>query len=777
MISQRTLFESLSALGYTALIPIIPPEAKLSEKSKVRESDRGKVPGRLNGYKEWSGFPKWQDYDATEEDLTAWSKWGAGAGLKTGELIAFDIDVLDAEVAGQLVGQVRRMLGHAPMRVGRPPKALLVFRTSATVFKRKISFTLPGHEEHHAVELLGKGQQFVAHGIHPATSRRYKWDTRSGTLPPFNELFELSQEMLDDAWEGLRQYILSLGGQLLEDQRSTATGGRKPIGHDSTTGDPELIKLALESMPNNLGYDDWIRMCAAIKAAFGGDENYYGAFETWCLKYPEATPADARKRWDSVTSSELGANYVLDHARAAGFNDAAEQFEATEDFQVVENPDQRRQQALDDMFERYVWVEEVKRFADVTTGKLLDEKQFNTRLAAVGNPASSRTCASVVYVRSLERRRIAWSLTYRPGAELLVNERHGLSFNTWRASDLKLPDVVCDADVAPWLELVRHVIPDKEARDIILDWSAYAMASPAEKCNWAVLLGSTTHGIGKDLMFQPLVHGLGTTNVKYIGPSDLAGGYTDWAANAKLVIIEEMHSFERKEMMNKLKAFIAAPPEEIRVNMKYVPQYQVPNISAYLFFTNLTNALAIEKEDRRFYVYWSPAKKDDSGLYARVVHFYETGGYAKVSRWLMQRDLLLFDAKGSAPGSVHKDEMRRSAQGALDEWVETSIEEAEAPFNTALVAPEDILHRLPPRIERLKPSRQLLLAAMRSAGAVSLQRVSLGRKLDHIPSGRPVLFAVREHEYHARLSADKLAEAFWEQRDLLEREEESVFNE
>lgn len=768
-------FESLKALGYSHIIPIIPPEAKLSDKSHIKENDRGKVPGRLNGHDTWTGFPAWQDYEAQDEDIKAWARWGAGVGIVCGEVIAFDIDVLNDELADELSKWLRNCIGEAPIRIGRKPKQLLLYRCTEPVGKRKFRFKLDDGTEH-AVELLGKGQQFVAHGVHPGTKRPYHWSNVNGrSLPPISSLVELTPNMVADIWESLANKIKELGGKPVAATSSSA-GDRRLIGDDSKVGDPEALKRALEYLPNKMDYDSWIRMCAAIKAGFGGDEAHYPAFEAWCLKYEDNTAEDVRRRWDSIRNSDLGANYVLDMARGHGYNDAVDQFEATEDAEAPElGVDRSRAAAINAMFERYIWVEELKRFADTQTGRLLDEKQFNMRLAKIGNPASSKTCAAMVYTREENRRRTVWGITYRPGGQLLEEEPYGMAFNTWRAADLKLPEIAMDQDVALWLELVRHVIPDEQARGIILDWAAYALQYPSEKCNWAVLVGSNTQGIGKDMMFQPLIAGLGKHNVKYAGPADIASGYTDWAAGVKLIVIEEMHAFERKETMNKLKAFIAAPPMEIRINQKYMPQYQVPNIGAYLFFSNLSNALAIEKEDRRFYVYWSSARRAETGIYARVANWYEQGGMAKVVRYLLQRDLTNFDAKGPAPASQAKEDMRRSSQSALEEWVEHCIEDCIAPFNTDLVVLDDILARIPARLERSRPSRQQLMTILKSHGATNFPRTRLGRVLGSTSSDRAAMYAVRNHYYCENLSREKLVEHFWEQYDSEAVSDDDIF--
>ena len=78
--------------GFTGVIPVIPPDAPLSAASKIKPEDRGKVPGRLNGQGTWGGFD-WLHHETREADLAAWTRMGAGIGLRAAECPGLDIDV------------------------------------------------------------------------------------------------------------------------------------------------------------------------------------------------------------------------------------------------------------------------------------------------------------------------------------------------------------------------------------------------------------------------------------------------------------------------------------------------------------------------------------------------------------------------------------------------------------------------------------------------------------------------------------------------------------
>lgn len=134
-----------------------------------------------------------------------------GVGLRTGHLLGIDIDVLDPEVAHQMSQIVEQRINPTLMRVGLWPKRLYLARTDKSFAKRSIR----------KLELLGKGQQFVAFGIHPSTRAPYYWATDDTPLDvPLSDLPLVDEATCDTLLAELASLLPPIGAN----QRANGRG-------------------------------------------------------------------------------------------------------------------------------------------------------------------------------------------------------------------------------------------------------------------------------------------------------------------------------------------------------------------------------------------------------------------------------------------------------------------------------------------------------------------------------------------------------------------------
>lgn len=123
---------------------------------------------------------QWNSLAVDAAQVGCWSRKfpNAGVGLRTGSLVAVDLDILDPDLAHEAAGLVERRFGSTLVRIGRWPKRTHLFRTEHPFAKLQIP----------QVELLGLGQQMVAFGLHPDLGRPYYWLGESPLDVPLEDL-------------------------------------------------------------------------------------------------------------------------------------------------------------------------------------------------------------------------------------------------------------------------------------------------------------------------------------------------------------------------------------------------------------------------------------------------------------------------------------------------------------------------------------------------------------------------------------------------------------
>ena len=263
---------------------------------------------------------EWQNYVFAESDCSRFSD--AGTGLLCGKIIGVDIDVRDARLSQEIEKLAEELLGPAPRRIGQAPKVLRVYQADAPFSKRATrGYRLPGDapdDKSHRVEVLAKGQQFVAYNIHEKTGEPYVWNgfgdpltVPIGLLPSVSEAQTI--EFLRRAEELLGEYGSPVGKLIDEDDRAKHEPNEKQQPDDTAT-----FIAALDAIPNDdLEYDDWCRVLYAVKGALG--DNGLKAFLDWSAKSSKDVPTFSTREFLSARPTRIGAGTIFRLARSRGW--------------------------------------------------------------------------------------------------------------------------------------------------------------------------------------------------------------------------------------------------------------------------------------------------------------------------------------------------------------------------------------------------------------------------------------------------------------------------
>jgi putative DNA primase/helicase len=318
------LFEA----GYTDLISVIPPKATLSPNSKMATSSLGKAPGVRYQNGTWGGY-NWRKSVATLKDVQQWIQDGANVGLRAGRFPGLDIDSLNEHIVAKVKELAWEVLGPAPIRIGKAPKTLLMYRTDEPFARMRI--TLEGEKETHLIEMLGDGQQYLVHGIHATTLRPYSWPLEP---PNADQLTPVTAEKVNALFLAIKAHYEGMGFTVRREGNGQKQE-RASASDQSALHAPSIdsLRIAVAAIPNNEAFKDrdaWIKMGYAIRAACGDNlEEGLEIFSEWSERWTEGTndPEDVRANWNRMSGRySVGWPWIAEKARGFGYNDAQDDF-------------------------------------------------------------------------------------------------------------------------------------------------------------------------------------------------------------------------------------------------------------------------------------------------------------------------------------------------------------------------------------------------------------------------------------------------------------------
>src|SRR5262249_36558959 len=152
--------------------------------------------------------------------------------------------------------------------------------------------------------------------------------------------------------------------------------------------------------------------------------------------------------------------------------------------------------------------------------------------------------------------------TYVVGGPLILKQGATLALNLWRSSNFVPTRNVTEDNVRPWLEHMELMFGDRAGPSLrrLLDVLSFWVQKPGKKLNHAIVIYGATQGTGKDSCFVPLMRFFGRDNVKNVEPNMIASNFNDFLC-AQLCVYNEMVAIEKKATMNRMKPWMASPPE------------------------------------------------------------------------------------------------------------------------------------------------------------------------------------------------------------------------
>lgn len=232
-------------------------------------------------------------------------------------------------------------------------------------------------------------------------------------------------------------------------------------------------------------------------------------------------------------------------------------------------------------------------------------------------------------------------------------------------------------DCGPIVELLWHLCSESaETHDEVarlVDWQFKWLALPLQRPGTKMRSAAVYHGpqgAGKNLFFEIMVAIYGACGL-VVGQDQLEAQFNDWASQKCFLIGDEVVAkAELYHQKNKLKSFITG--ETIQINTKMLPLRTERNHVNVVFLSNEHQPLALEEGDRRYFVIYTPPRRQDD-LYVRVADCLRNGGREAFMAYLLAYPVEGFDEFSIPPMTRAKRDLinlgLRPAERFILEWI------------------------------------------------------------------------------------------------------------
>ena len=352
-------------------------------------------------------------------------------------------------------------------------------------------------------------------------------------------------------------------------------------------------------------------------------------------------------------------------------------------------------------------------------------------------------------------RKVCVDFTYKPNdPKRFVYVKKKLMINVYEKNDV-VPDPKADTEL--FYALVKHVIPNDDYRKHFLDWFAYPIQQPGKKIRHAVILQSDEYQLGKGSLFDVHRDIVGHHNTNKIDLKEALDKSKGYLINRQTVMIDEAKasgSWNEKNMfLNTLKILITEGTAGVRQMYKdYTEQDTCTN---YWINTNYRDAFPLPYNEVRYFVYFSPAKRNakllkdfhENPVTGRLYGSMNAGVMAD----MLDRDLSKFDAMGVAPETPYLQEMRKLADKPISDYIREQFTQGVDPFNRDLITVTELFDWIANNT-RLRVTRQRELGdALKDIGGVLKPSCKVHALGDFVN-----VWIIRNHEKYKNMTAKEV---------------------
>lgn len=402
---------------------------------------------------------------------------------------------------------------------------------------------------------------------------------------------------------------------------------RKELGHvECQAPSLDWLYFAMSTLNvNDLSREEWLSFTAAFKQAgwnYADENELLQYWLKWCSTYSEDDPKENIKLWNSIKDTEVGWKTIRARTPVKAYE--AFGFKEAPTVPVQPQPVQEHSVAITDTpadfgeilseiecqeyFKNCYFVTQSSRIVD-SNGRFMNSTAFNGRyggkqfiITSTGKlsdePWKAATRSTLWTVPKVDHTRF---LPMEKPFSIVKDAMQRDGLNVYIPAKI---DTV-EGDVTLWLDLLAKVLPNEGDRKMFTDYLVHCVKYPGYKIPYAPLLQSA-EGIGKSVFFEVMQHALGDMYVYSPKAPELVKSgstFNAWQKGKLLIVVNEIKIDERRELIEILKPMIT--DSRVEIQSKGVDQEMEDNAANWLFFSNYKDAIPINKDSRRYSIFYS----------------------------------------------------------------------------------------------------------------------------------------------------------------------------
>lgn len=496
-------------------------------------------------------------------------------------------------------------------------------------------------------------------------------------------------------------------------------------------GDPELQAPSLEWLllamnttdPNHMSREEWLSFSAAIKQA-GWNHTDEATLRihwlNWCAKYEHNDNSENEKLWNSIKDSEVGwktirARTPVKAYEAFGFKEAPTvpvpqqtptvEVAITADTGVNNFGEILSEHEQAEYFKNCYFITQSSRIVD-SNGRFMSSTAFNGRyggkqfiITSTGKltdePWKAATRSTLWNIPKVDHTRF---LPMEKPFSIIEDAMQRDGLNVYIPAKI---DAV-EGDVSLWLDLLTRILPDENDRRMFTDYLAHCVKYPGHKIPYAPLLQSA-EGIGKSVFFEVMQHALGDMYVYSPKAPELVKSgstFNAWQKGKLLIVVNEIKIDERRELIEILKPMIT--DSRVEIQSKGVDQEMEDNAANWLFFSNYKDAIPINKDSRRYAIFFSALQSAadieaagmDKYYFDRLFDWLRKGkGLQSITHWLLNYPIECGKLPVRAPKTSCYNEALTISRSPMEVLVAEAVSDGLCGFKGDYVSSIAVLRR------------------------------------------------------------------------------------